>query len=406
MDWSAERAAGLTRLQAYLPRAGRDYARLRNHDLGPQHHEHVSQLSPWVRHRLIREEEIIAGVLEHHSAEGAEKFIQEVCWRTYWKGWLELRPWVWQAYRREVALGLAEVDDDTRLSERLNRACQGRTGIDCFDHWIAELRDTGYLHNHARMWFASIWTFTLKLPWALGADHFLRHLMDGDAASNTLSWRWVAGLQTRGKTYLARPDNIARYTEGRFRPGSNELADAAFEVRDMAEMGDPRPLQAATEVASGKRTGLLFTEDELTPELWLGDVAISTALAIDCSADRGPDTVAPLVRDFTRQAITDACRRITAHWDVNCEQLDAAVAGREVEDWVRRNQLEQVVIPWTPIGPGGDVVEVLAGMLESHEVRVVTPRNRWDELAWPHATHGFFRFRKQIPTLLDALAGR
>ncbi len=68
---------------------------------------------------------------------------------------------------------------------------------------------TGYLHNHARMWFASIWIFTLRLPWELGADFFLRHLLDGDPASNTLSWRWVGGMQTMGKTYLARADNIA-----------------------------------------------------------------------------------------------------------------------------------------------------------------------------------------------------
>ena len=68
------------------------------------------------------------------------------------------------------------------------------------------------------MWFASIWIFTLRLPWALGADFFLRHLIDADAASNTLSWRWGAGLQTVGKTYLARTENIARYTNGRFAP--------------------------------------------------------------------------------------------------------------------------------------------------------------------------------------------
>ncbi|BAU31831.1 deoxyribodipyrimidine photo-lyase [Microcella alkaliphila] len=68
------------------------------------------------------------------------------------------------------------------------------------------------------MWFASIWIFTLRLPWQLGADVFLRNLLDGDPASNTLSWRWVAGLQTRGKTYQATADNIARFTDGRYRP--------------------------------------------------------------------------------------------------------------------------------------------------------------------------------------------
>ena len=68
---------------------------------------------------------------------------------------------------------------------------------------VKELKETNYLHNHARMWFASIWIFTLDLPWQLGAEFFMKHLYDGDAASNTLGWRWVAGIQTQGKNYLA-----------------------------------------------------------------------------------------------------------------------------------------------------------------------------------------------------------
>ncbi|WP_238189582.1 FAD-binding domain-containing protein [Methylobacterium frigidaeris] len=68
------------------------------------------------------------------------------------------------------------------------------------------------------MWFASIWIFSLRLPWELGAEFFLRRLLDGDPASNTLSWRWVAGLHTRGRPYLARRDNIRDFTEGRHDP--------------------------------------------------------------------------------------------------------------------------------------------------------------------------------------------
>ncbi len=98
------------------------------------------------------------------------------------------------------------------------RQLSGSTGIDCFDHWAQELADTGYLHNHARMWFASIWIFTLELPWQLGADFFLTRLLDADPAANTLSWRWVAGLHTPGKHYLARASNIEKFTLGRFNP--------------------------------------------------------------------------------------------------------------------------------------------------------------------------------------------
>ena len=134
---------------------------------------------------------------------GAEKFLGETCWRTYWKGWLELRPGVWSDYRAEVR-GLVDRSTTTGRSATGTRPPPpGGSGIGCVDAWAGELAEVGYLHNHARMWFASLWIFTLGLPWELGADFFLRHLLDGDPASNTLSWRWVAGLQTRGKTYLA-----------------------------------------------------------------------------------------------------------------------------------------------------------------------------------------------------------
>jgi deoxyribodipyrimidine photo-lyase len=73
------------------------------------------------------------------------------------------------------------------------------------------------------MWFASIWIFTLGLPWRIGADFFYRHLLDGDAASNTLSWRWVAGLHTRGKAYAAESWNIEKFTGGRFNTAIYEM---------------------------------------------------------------------------------------------------------------------------------------------------------------------------------------
>ncbi|MCU0912565.1 MAG: DNA photolyase, partial [Rhodobacteraceae bacterium] len=199
MDLSFEptRQAGLARLSAFLPAAGRDYAALRNHDLPG--HPHVSRLSPWIRHRLVTEEEVLAAVLGRDAPAGTDKFLQEVLWRTYWKGWLELRPSVWADYRAGVRAGLNRVQSEAGLRRAWEAACRGETGIDGFDGWAQELARTGYLHNHARMWFASIWIFTLQLPWELGADFFLRHLIDGDPASNTLSWRWVAGLHTRGK---------------------------------------------------------------------------------------------------------------------------------------------------------------------------------------------------------------
>ncbi|OYX89674.1 MAG: hypothetical protein B7Y78_14350, partial [Caulobacter sp. 35-67-4] len=148
-------------------------------------------------------------------------------------------------------------------AQALAEALAGRTGIEGFDDWVLELRQTGYLHNHARMWFASIWIFTLQLPWTLGADFFLRHLIDADAASNTMSWRWVAGLQTPGKTYLASTDNIARYTNHRFAPKG-----LATEARVIAEPPIP-PACALPDSHRAKPSQpaiLLVTHEDMHPE--------------------------------------------------------------------------------------------------------------------------------------------
>ena len=207
---TATRAAGLARLEEFSVRMGRDYAQGRNFDRGLGAHRDVSMLSAYIRRRLITEQEVIATAIKAQGAEASAKFIDEVIWRSYFKGWLEQRPEIWDSYAGGLRQDLAELDADAGLRHAVQAAETAQTGLAYFDSWAAELVETGYLHNHARMWFASIWIFTLKLPWRLGADFFLRNLLDGDPASNTLSWRWVAGLHTRGKPYVAQADNIAR----------------------------------------------------------------------------------------------------------------------------------------------------------------------------------------------------
>ena len=194
---TATRQSGLTRLDAFLPTAGSNYARSRNLDLSPDQTLTVSELLPFFRRHFLAQ----------HSQQAAEKFISEVFWRSYWKGWLELRPAVWQNYQAGLQGAVNALQTQTGLKHNWTSACTGETGIACFSARAKELQQTGYLHNHTHIWFTSIRIFTLRLPWELGTDFFLRHLLDGDSASNTLGWRWVAGLQTAVKTYLARPEN-------------------------------------------------------------------------------------------------------------------------------------------------------------------------------------------------------
>ena len=148
---------------------------------------------------------MINEILKIHSYSKVEKYIQEIFWRIYWKGWLEIRPEVWDNF----LLDLNEIKYDKFAYED---AINARTNISCFNDWVLEIKRESYLHNHTRMWFASIWIFTLKLPWQLGAAFFLEYLYDGDVASNTLSWRWVAGIHTKNKAYFASAENIQKYS--------------------------------------------------------------------------------------------------------------------------------------------------------------------------------------------------
>ncbi len=392
MTFDPTRAAGLARLADFVPRAGRAYAAERNTDRGPGDRSNVSTLSPWVRHRLVTEREIVEAVLQRHSLDAAGKFVQEVYWRTYWKGWLELRPSVWTRYTAAVAPALDALSAAERAA--FDDAIAGRTGIEGFDDWARELVTTGYLHNHARMWFASIWIFTLRLPWQLGADFFLRHLLDGDPASNTLSWRWVAGLQTVGKTYLATTQNIEFATEGRFSPRG--LATVAPSVDDDAPLPAPGPAPRPHPVPTG-RIALLAHDDDLHAEsLDLGGAEV-VAVASPRSTSR-PGS-APLVAEFVAGALADGRERAGVHYAAEASALDGITASA-ILPWLQVHTVTQLVTPYAPIGPVRDALDHLERDLAPEGVTLTRVLRPWDAHAWPHATRGFFPFREQIPALL------
>ncbi|WP_018939067.1 MULTISPECIES: FAD-binding domain-containing protein [unclassified Thioalkalivibrio] len=391
------RAAALERLSDFVPRAGRHYAAQRNRDPGPGGRDNVSLLSPYIRHRAITENEVVARVLARHSPEAAEKFIQEVFWRTYWKGWLQIRPRVWQTFVEERDTDRARLAEDDGLREAIAAAEAGRSGVDGFDQWARELVATGYLHNHARMWFASIWIFTLRLPWTLGADFFLRHLLDADPASNTLGWRWVAGIQTPGKTYLATPDNIARFTDNRF--GPQGLASEAPAIRDESPPA-AGALPGPRTLPRGRRVLLLLHGDDFSGQEVLPKETDVAAIAV---ARRGhPDMPWPfgaatghwvdtLAEDAARRAGESLQQPATVLPQLHAETLRSQCAAAGVTT---------IATPEAPVGPLADALDVIAHELAEDGIEVIPLRRMWDDLAWPHATHGFFRFKRQIPELL------
>lgn len=399
---AATRAAGLGLLSAFVPKAGADYARLRNLDVPG--HAAVSRLSPYIRYRLVTEAEVIATVTARHGRFVAEKFLSEVYWRTYWKGWLQMRPVIWRDHQHGVRAGLAQIETDSDLRRRWEAACNGTTGIEGFDDWAQELRLTGYLHNHARMWFASIWLYTLRLPWELGADFFLRHLLDGDPASNTLSWRWVAGLHTPGKSYLATAENIACNTRGRFAPKG--LATKAFPIKGTLnpEAGHC-PQGGAWDHALP--TALLLHEDDLSPDWLLEDGLrpLSTALTL-APARRSPLPVAPSIGDF----IIDAMRDCTMRLSPNLGAIYGPVQGPGAVDalvaWARSTRAHQVVTPYAPVGPMADQLRELDTRLAAENIRLVCAMRPYDARLWPHATHGFFNFREAVASYSQVKADR
>lgn len=394
------REAALERLAGFVPAAGRAYANRRNTDYGPDDRGNVSVLSPYLRHRLITEREVLAAVLERHALGVAEKFVQEVFWRGYFKGHLETRPAIWQRYREVLASQQAAVADGGGFARVYRRAVDGKTGIDCFDAWVEELLETGYLHNHTRMWLASIWIFTLQLPWELGADFTYRHFVDGDPASNTLSWRWVGGLHTRGKTYLARPDNIFEHTGGRFKPKG--LARDAL-VLEEAALPTPMPLRPARTAAGNGKALLLLTEEDLCVEsLPLDTAEIAGILACHATEDRSAFTVSEHALRFAEGALADGLARATARFGVSGERVER-LSGERLVQSCRALGVDRILMAYLPVGPMAEMIAATGPALERAGITLLEIRREEDSLIWPHATKGFFGLRERIPDLLGKM---
>jgi len=377
MRFLPTREEGLRRLGGFLPFAGRDYTERRNYVPGT-----VSSLSPYVRHRLITEEEIAGAVLQQHSYEAAEKFLQEVCWRTYWKGWLEMRPGIWLHYLEDLQALRERLDIETDFLGRVQAAESGETGIECLDDWVRELCETGTLHNHVRMWFASIWIHTLCLPWQLGADFFLRHLLDGDAASNTLSWRWVCGLQTPGKVYVASTENIERYTEGRYAP-FGLLATEAPPIPVDHSIPKPQQLLSRETHVPGEKTVLLVTEEDLSPESWcIPKADVSEVILID-TADATAGT-SRNVTTFKREALESTKERLVASGYSSVTLLSGTM-GTQWENLSRILQAQHVGGTSTvnmmgaPVGPTQQIMDSLLSLLKQKGVAVRRLRRNWDD---------------------------
>ena len=393
----SSRAVALTQLDGFIPLAGL-YARDRNH-VKPGHPS-VSRLSPAIRHRLITEQEVVGAVLRDHPFGRVQKFIQEVYWRRYWKSWIALRPQVWSDYLESLR-GL----DDSLVVRSVENAQSGNVVI---DHFVRELVTTGYLHNHARMWFAAWWVHEARLPWQAGAAFFFRHLLDGDPASNTLSWRWVAGLQTPGKTYLARRGNLEKYLAPELIASmSNGLAAFENPQSQPPKLVDKSPMTRTDgrvdTLTLSEGGGLWIHEEDLAAEnSSLAKHAFSTVL-VTADVDSWKNYAFPnSKKDWISAALHDACTRAEQHWQVSTRLETKAAHGEMILQWAKFHKLQQVVTLRPEVGPLNDSLPTLRASLADAGVRLILIDRPEDLQIRPFATGGFFQFWERLQKMLFA----
>jgi len=393
------REAGLKRLKEFAPLAGETYSNERNFDFSSTKKNSVSALSPWIKHRLITEEEVLIEILKYHSPHSAMKFIQEVFWRGYFKGWLEQHPTVWSHHNEKLIKEYTKLENNKFVRENYMSAINGETGIECFDFWCEQLKSTGYLHNHVRMWFASIWVFTLKLPMELGADFFMLHLIDADAASNTLSWRWVSGLHTKGKAYAARASNIEKFTNGQFNPSGQLVED----INPLTENID-HPLVTLPQLDKSiqKDAVLLVTEEDCSPETSLETKDLEVEILPLYLEKKYPRWIEPnnSVRFFSNTAVQNTCQRLG---QLGVEKIDKTKWTDTILEASDRLGTKNIIIPKVPVGAVKSKLRKVKKNLAEHDIYIYEHYKNYDIYTWQHASKGFFKLKKQIPNILHQL---
>lgn len=408
MNFPVTRDHALARWREFVPLAQR-YSTWRSHVL--PNHPYVSRMSPAIARRLVSEDELLAILLARYPLKDAEKLVEEIHWRRYWKGWLELRPAVWLSYTKRVRQLSRRTAPDTL--DRIAAVEAGKSGVAIMDHFVRELTETGYLHNHSRMWLASFWVHIERLPWELGADFFLRHLLDADAASNTLSWRWVAGIQTLGKAYLVRRSNLERYCDNSLlgdRTGLERLEDSSAQVQVIEDHAETVP--RSTERAMGlpaqidEPYGIWIHPDDLSVEQSelgkLRPIAVAAFLSHHITAGFN---ISAKRRLALETGLTDAVARAKLHFDCPATLEPAHDTHLALLDWARKHELAAIVTAKPFVGPVWDELPAIKNTLSAAGIRLVLARRRSDANLVPAAKRGFYDFWQRVQRQLPGAQG-
>jgi deoxyribodipyrimidine photo-lyase len=374
MNFKTSRTKSLEVLKNYIEKDILNYTTLRNFDFGINNRKNISCLSPYITHRLISEFEVAKKVLKKYPYKKVEKYVQEIFWRVYWKGWLELRPKVWTDFLED----LENIDN----SNEYENAIKGETNIRCFNDWVKELKENNYLHNHTRMWFASIWIFTLKLPWQKGAEFFLRELYDGDAASNTLSWRWVAGIQTKGKNYIAQNWNINKFTQDKYKDLSlNENAQPIIDQREY------KILPLKIKESDKKLDNLIFFDNETNFKFFSLD-KYSKIYCILLSNEERKVRLSNKVSEYKKTLIKNQIKDS----NVNIEFIN----GNKFIEISNNKKDFDVIYPCV-----GENMSFLERIIEKNNLIINYLTREEDKFCWQFSNKGYFNFKSNIPKILS-----
>ena len=377
-------------LSYYLPKAGKYYELNRNYSEDSSSNKTTSLLSPFIRYRLISEENVLKKILEKYELRDCEKFVQEIYWRTYWKGWLEHRPSVYSDY----------LEDRNKLIEELGNkkfylnAISGNTNLSFFNKWVNTLKEDGYLHNHVRMWFASIWIFTLKLPWQLGADFFMQHLLDGDPASNTLSWRWVAGIHTKGKNYLARKSNIEKYSN--IKISNNEILNENATPLIEDKIYNVNELKLNYDYNLEDIEYIIIPTDDLNilKDLNHKKVKVFTGLSKEDYNDHSfSEKVINHIKGICISNFNDDNFYNNIQIDIEFENYFD-----NLDNWISKYQIKEIYLPYVTQGNWKKIYKKIIKKYPS--INFINFNRKYDVNSWIFSKKGYFKFKQNIPKLI------
>ena len=353
-----------------------NYSKLRNFNIDIRDKATTSNLTPYITHGILSENEVIRESLKKHSYLTSEKFIQEILWRIYWRGWLELRPQVWKNYLKN----LKKLKDEFKDNRKYIQVTEGNSNIECFNDWVKELKESNYLHNHARMWFASIWIFTFNLPWELGAAFFMKYLYDGDTASNTLSWRWVAGIQTKGKHYLAKEWNIRKFTNEKYK--KIKINENALPIKENIEYSIINKELKNQKIEGNKKllifeNNLFFENSEYNDKIFEKIVIVKN--------DNRKNSLCKKVINFKNDLINDQLNRLNKK-SISCDIINIDDIKKIKEDFY-------IFYPY--VGENLDFINL------NNLTKVNFLYREIDLFAWQYCNKGFFNFKNYIPKIIQ-----